>query len=153
MKRAEQKHLVQIGFLLGRAYYAYLGLLERELQEAGLDKVCPPGIGSLLFELYETDEVSIGVLGKRLSLSKSTMTGLVRKAQACGLVTTDRDPLDGRATLVKLTALAKSIQTECDHLADRLEDSITCNLTERQKAALRKSLLLIVRSIHEGANE
>lgn len=151
MKKAEQRHLVQIGFLLGRAYYAYLGLLERELKESGLDEVCPPGIGSLLFELYEHDETSIGVLGKRLSLSKSTMTGLVRKAQSCGLVTTERDPQDGRATLVKLTTLAKSIQPKCNQLADRIDDLVGGKLTERQRNDLRRSLTHVIRSINDNA--
>ena len=151
MKRTEQRHLVQIGFLLGRAYYAYLGLLERELKEAGLDGVCPPGIGSLLFELYERDETSIGALGKRLSLSKSTMTGLVRKAHSCGLVSTCRDPQDGRATLVKLTTLAKSIQPKCNQLADRIDDLVAGKLTNRQRNDLRRSLTQVISSINDKA--
>ena len=38
---------------LGRAYYAYVGLAERVLVEAGLDHVIRPGMGHVLFALYE----------------------------------------------------------------------------------------------------
>lgn len=152
MQTLAPRHLEQIGFLLGRAYYAYLGLLERELHNSGLHEICPPGIGSLLFELYEQDARSIGALGQSLSLSKSTMTGLVRRAETHGLVTTSSDPNDRRVTVVKLTMLAKSIQPRCNRLADCIDTLISEQLTKTQKVALRKSLILITQSIAEATN-
>lgn len=153
MQKLTPRHLEQIGFLLGRAYYAYLGLLERELNNSGLQESCPPGIGSLLFELYEHDARSISALGQSLSLSKSTMTGLIRRAEAHGLVTTSSDPKDRRVTVVKLTALAKSIRPKCNQLADRIDTVISSHLTKAQAVALRKSLLLVTQSIGEAMND
>ena len=44
---------------IGRAYYAYVGLAERILAEAGLGKQIQPGMGLVLFSLYEQDDRTI----------------------------------------------------------------------------------------------
>ena len=43
----------------GRAYYTYVGLLEKMLAEAGLKKHVQPGMGHILFVLFADDDLTI----------------------------------------------------------------------------------------------
>ena len=141
--------LDQTGFLLGRAYFSYLGLLERLLAETGLDQHCPPGLGNLLFALFEQDDQTITAIGDRLELSKSTMTGLIRRAKKQKLVTTSRDLTDGRAIRVKLTPLARSLEGQCNGLARRIDSTLTSRLSPRQLTQLQSLLGKLVTTIND----
>ena len=55
-------HLI---WYLGRAYYTYVGLLERVLAELGLDRHLRPGMGHILFTLFERDDLSIKEIAAR----------------------------------------------------------------------------------------
>ena len=72
--------LDQISFYLGRAYYTYVGLRERVLKDMGLDQHIRPGMGNVLFALFEHDDQTISEVAQRLKLAKSTMTGIA----SCG---------------------------------------------------------------------
>ena len=52
-----------MSFYLGRAYYAYVGLLERVLANHDLDGHLRPGMGHVLFALFEQDDCIIRDLG------------------------------------------------------------------------------------------
>ena len=41
-------------FFISRAFYAYVGYLERLLEELGLDEHLRPGMGHVLFALFGT---------------------------------------------------------------------------------------------------
>ncbi len=71
---------------LGRAYFAYVGLLERVLVEQKLDHVLRPGMGVVLFALYEKDRVSIKELAESSQLACSTLTGVLQRMEdgTCG---------------------------------------------------------------------
>jgi DNA-binding MarR family transcriptional regulator len=77
-------------------------------------------------------------LGHHLGLDKSSMTGLVSRAEKRGLVQRAPSPHDGRAVLVSLTPLGQQLTerftTEIGHrvtgLAGHLTDSELARLTE-----------------------
>ncbi len=62
-------------------------------------------------------------LAERLQLAQSTVTELVRRAEAAGLVNREQSPADGRVTHLRLTAEGER----------RLARSITSNATERRE--------------------
>ncbi len=78
--------LDQIGFLLGRAYYSYVGLLQQWLESAGLAGHLKPGMGSLLFALFREDGRTITEIADELQLAKSMMTGMVARMRESGLI-------------------------------------------------------------------
>ena len=105
---------------LGRAYYAYIGLLERVLVEEKLDKILRPGMGVVLFALYEKDQVSIKDLAERSQLACSTLTGVLQRMEDAGLVARTRDEQDGRSVRVSLTPLSRKLKGKCVEVADRM---------------------------------
>ncbi len=54
-EKDEVRELDELIWDLGRAYYAYVGLLERVLVEQRLNDILQPGMGLVLFALYEQD--------------------------------------------------------------------------------------------------
>ncbi len=139
--------LNQIGFLLGRAYYSYVGLLQQRLETMGLAEHVKPGMGSLLFALFREDNRNITEIAKELQLAKSTMTGMVASVRAAGLVTTETDPNDGRAQRLRLTPLAKSLKPKVRNLAVKLERLLGKELTSEAREQFRVSLLIVTRTI------
>ncbi len=105
---------------LGRAYYAYVGLLERVLVEHKLDHILRPGMGVVLFALYEQDGVSIKDLAERSQLACSTLTGLLQRMEDAGLITRTRDATDGRLVRVTLTSVARKLEDKCRELAQHM---------------------------------
>lgn len=146
-KSSRALNLDQIGFLLGRAYYSYIGLLQRRLDQESLSQHLKPGMGSLLFALFREDNRSLTVLAAELQIAKSTMTGLVARMRKTGLLTVASDPRDGRSSLLTLTPLARSLQPRCLRLADELEEFLGQKLAPAERRQLRRALALVTEAI------
>lgn len=130
-----------IGFHLGRAYYSYITTLEMIIRKHDLDAHhVKPGMGNILFALFERDDQTISQIAGRLKLSKSTMTGMIARIRAAGLITARTDPRDRRATRIKLTPLAQSIAPRCRQAAAEMEELLTAKLSKAQSKQLRRML-------------
>lgn len=102
--------LEQTCFHVSRAYYNYVALLEQVLNDLDLATPVKPGMGHVLFALFERDNQIIKDLVQRVSLAPSTLTGILSKMEAGSLITRGSDKTDRRAVRVKLTARGKSLQ-------------------------------------------
>ena len=95
---------------------------------------------------------TINELATLLALDKSSVSGLVDRAQRRGFVSRDPSPADGRAVLVSLTDHGKAIVAEA---ASRFEDDITTLLshlatTDRRALAQLISRLLTAHAAEHG---
>ena len=62
------------------------------------------GIGAVLRLLYTTDApVTAGTISSRLDISTARVAVLLKKMDAKGFITKEKDPVDARVTIVKLT--------------------------------------------------
>lgn len=147
--QAKRVELDQAVFFLGRAFYAYIGVLDRILVDAGLDGHVRPGMGNVLFALFERDDQTISEVAARLRLSKSTMTDMVARIRQSGLITTERDPADGRATRLSLTPLARSLEPRCREAAQRMDEIACRKFSEEERAVLRNLLGRMIESMSE----
>ncbi|HET8755509.1 MAG TPA: MarR family transcriptional regulator [Solirubrobacteraceae bacterium] len=91
-----------IGFLLAKATQRWNELLLARFADAGFPEV-KGSFGSVLLPLFDDDGLRIGEIGRRARLSKPSMTALIARCEAAGLVRRERDPEDGRAFRVVLT--------------------------------------------------
>jgi DNA-binding MarR family transcriptional regulator len=94
----------------------------------------------VLLPLWESDGLRIGQLAERARLSKQTLTTLVRLCERDGLVTTRRDPGDGRATIVALTESARDFGAVAAEVVTELEIEIERRLTPAGRRALETAL-------------
>ena len=64
-----------------------------------------------MFALWESDNLSVKGLGELLRLDSGTLTPLLRRLEAMGLVRRTRDPADERS--VRITLTAAGIEMKC----------------------------------------
>jgi len=74
----------------------------------------------VLHALWEQDGRSVGAIAERLALESSTITPLVKRMEAAGLVERRRNPDDERQVQVFLTEAGHAMRGRCGCLAERL---------------------------------
>ena len=136
--------LDQLIWYLGRAYYTYVGLLEQVLTETGLDRHVRPGMGHVLFTLFEQDERSIKEIAARSQLACSTLTGLLDRMESAGLIERRRDREDGRIVRIRLTPLGRSLEPRCQAVAQQFADLFASHMGT---AGVRRGKRLLQRMI------
>ncbi|GAA1001906.1 MarR family winged helix-turn-helix transcriptional regulator [Subtercola frigoramans] len=74
----------------------------------------------VLLVLWQTDRVSVGQLGERLHLDSGTLSPLVRRLEAAGLLTRTRMPEDERTVRVSLTAAGLALRAKAAHIPEQI---------------------------------
>lgn len=140
-----------LSFYIGRVYYNYIGLLERRLMDLSLGKYVRPGMGSVLFALFQNDSCIIKDICARVQLSPSTLTALLSKMKRAGLVMLRRDNSDGRAVRVTLTPLGRFLEPKCCALLSGIEATLQEGLSEEEVQNLKRSLSKMIDNIRKSA--
>jgi MarR family transcriptional regulator, organic hydroperoxide resistance regulator len=92
----------------------------------------------VLLALWEQDARTVGAIAARLRLESSTVTPLVKRLEAGGLVTRTRKPEDERQVQVRLTKRGAALQEECGCLAEALIER--SGMAGKRLAALNKDV-------------
>ena len=66
----------------------------------------------VLLVLWERDGLSVSDIGERLYLDSGTLTPLLKRLEAQGLVDRSRDPQDERRVVIRLTAAARALKEQ-----------------------------------------
>ena len=74
----------------------------------------------VLSALWERDGQTIGAIAERLDLEPSTITPLVKRLEAAGLVTRERNPADERQVQVRVTPAGGELQARTGCLTQTL---------------------------------
>lgn len=74
----------------------------------------------VLSTLWEYDSKTIGAIAQRLALEPSTVTPLVKRLEAAGLLTRTRNSSDERQVFVNLTKAGKAMQERSRCLGETL---------------------------------
>ena len=128
-----------LGFLLAKATQRWNELLHESFRAAGWSEV-RPSYGSLLVPLFEEDGLRMGELARRARLSKQTMTTMVRLLEREQLVGRERDPHDGRAFRIVLTAKARRFEPVAERTLTELGALALARLGERRLASVKHGL-------------
>jgi MarR family transcriptional regulator, organic hydroperoxide resistance regulator len=116
-----------VGYLLAKASQRWNELLREHFIARGFAEV-RPAYGSVLLPLFEQDCLRIGEIAHRVRLSKQTMTTLVRATERAGLVTRERDPEDGRAFRITLTARGRAFQPVAEDVLTTLDELVAARI-------------------------
>jgi DNA-binding MarR family transcriptional regulator len=128
-----------LGFLLAKATQHWNELLQARFRDAGWSEV-RPSYGSILVPLFEQDGLRMGELARRSRLSKQTMTTMVRLLEREQLVRRERDPDDGRAYRIVLTAKARRFEPIAERTLAELGALALERLGGSRLAALKHDL-------------
>jgi len=74
----------------------------------------------VLHALWEEDARTIGAIAERLALESSTVTPLVKRMEAAGLMTRTRNPADERQVQVRLSERGRALREDCGCLGETL---------------------------------
>ena len=128
-----------IGFLLAKASQRFNERLVERFAAAGFPEI-RASYGSVLVPLFDSDGLRLGELATAARLSKQAMTGLVKLCESDGLVERHRDPVDGRAFNVRLSARGREFRSAADRILRELDDELIEALGTRNRDALIKAL-------------
>ena len=92
----------------------------------------------VVLELLNGAPLSVGELGSRLDMDTGTITPLLKRLDAAGIVTRTRDPNDERRVLVDLTPGGKALEIEVRSITGKIKSA--CQLDEPGLEDLRRTL-------------
>ncbi len=120
----------QMGFLLSRAAWAMNNYVNRMLKESGLADISVAYF-AVLNTLWESDGISISDLGERVQLEKSTMTSLIDRMEAAGLLRRENHPTDRRAYRICLTPRGKDLEDQVNEVVSKAYRQLTREVPEK----------------------
>lgn len=97
----------------------------------------------VMLELFNSSPMAVGELGVKLDLDAGTITPLVKRLEASGMVTRVRDPADERRVLVNLSDAALALRDDVWGITDKIKTA--CQLTDEGLANLRDTLNALAR--------
>lgn len=95
----------------------------------------------VILELLNGAPLSVGALGSRLDMDTGTITPLVKRLDAAGLVSRTRDPSDERRVLVDLTAQGRALEVGVRGITNKIKSA--CQLSEKGVDDLRRTLKML----------
>jgi DNA-binding MarR family transcriptional regulator len=131
----------QLCFALYSASLAMTKLYKPLLDEIGL--TYPQYL--VMLALWEQDGVTVSELGDRLSLDSGTLTPLLKRLEAAGLVSRIRDVRDERRVHVTLAAAGRRLKPRAEKIPACILAATQCSVPEivrltREVRALRERL-------------
>ena len=116
----------QLCFALYSASLAMTKLYKPLLDELGV--TYPQYLAMLV--LWEQDGLMVSELGQRLSLDSGTLTPLLKRLEAAGLIARIRAVEDERRVHITLTAAGRKLRTRAQKIPGCILDASECSITE-----------------------
>jgi len=140
----------QGGFLLSKIHHLSGRIFSRMLKEHGVD--INPAQGRIMFVLWQEDELPIRELAKRTSLGKSTLTSMLDRLEAAGLILRERSETDRRVIVVKRTEKDRSRKRTYERVSQEMTEIYYAGLSEPEIERFETTLDRILANLanHEG---
>ncbi|MEP6877017.1 MAG: MarR family transcriptional regulator [Burkholderiales bacterium] len=84
----------------------------------------------VLLVLWESDRITVGELGERLFLDSGTLTPLLKRLEAAGLLTRTRAADDERRVIVALSAAGRALRRKAAQVPLEVACASGCQLDE-----------------------
>jgi MarR family transcriptional regulator, organic hydroperoxide resistance regulator len=134
----------QLCFALYAASRAVTARYRPMLDEIGL--TYPQYLVMML--LWETDHQTVGQLGSRLALDSGTLSPLLKRLTAAGLVTRHRRVEDERSVSIALTDQGRALQDKAYRISEEMIGAIGFQPAEFDE--LKDRLRLLIERVNRG---
>lgn len=84
----------------------------------------------VMLVLWEQDGLIVSEIGERLMLDSGTLTPLLKRMAANGLLARQRDSEDERRVRIELTAAGKRLKVRAAEIPSCIRDASSCSVTE-----------------------
>jgi len=125
-----------IVFLLAKAHQRAQGVLKGYLQTFGLT----PMQCLFMESLWEEDGLSVGEIGRLISLDTATLAGILDRLVTAGWVRRETDPDDGRVARVYLSDKARAAISDLAASIERTNNELLSNFTIEEKILFKRFL-------------
>ena len=136
------------GFLISQIKQLQGRVFQRLLTESGVEEFNGPQ-GRILYVLWQQDGVPIAKLVRQTCLAKSTLTAMLSRMEASGLVTRCPGQQDGRQVIVKLTPRARGLEEKYDQVSERMNSLFYQGMTQADADALDALLDRVLANLQE----
>ena len=109
------------GFLISRIRQAGSRRFDLLLNQAGIDAF-NGAQGRILYVLWQQDGVTISRISSQTSLANTTLTSMLDRMEASGLIRREKSPSDRRAQLVFLTEAARALREDYERISDQMNE-------------------------------
>ncbi len=96
--------------------------------------------------LWESPKISVKGLGDKLYLDSGTLTPLLKRLEASGLITRERDAMDERSVIISLTPKGKDIQKSAYEIPEKIFCSTGLSVDEA--ISLREQIKKLIRQMN-----
>jgi MarR family transcriptional regulator, organic hydroperoxide resistance regulator len=134
----------QLCFALYAASRAVTARYRPMLEEIGL--TYPQYLVMML--LWESDNQTVGQLGSRLALDSGTLSPLLKRLTAAGLVTRHRRVEDERSVSIALTEQGRALQDKAVRISEEMIGAIGFDTAEFDE--LKERLRLLIDRVNSG---
>ncbi|MCU1573596.1 MAG: transcriptional regulator, MarR family [Micrococcaceae bacterium] len=102
----------------------------------------------VLLVLWERDGATVRDLGEELELDSGTLSPLLKRMEAAGLLSRQRSSTDERRVEVRLTSTGAALQKQADAVPRQLADA--AGLTEPELNELRATLIRLTAALRSS---
>ncbi len=141
----------QGGFLVSQIKQLQGRTFERMLRDSGVDAF-NGAQGRILYVLWEREKLTISEIGRLTSLAKTTLTSMLDRMEAGGLVERVPDTRNRRQIHVILTPKARECRKAYDAVSERMNTLFYQGFDEKEIALFEAMLGRIIRNL-ESENE
>jgi DNA-binding MarR family transcriptional regulator len=103
----------------------------------------------VMMVLWQGDGLTVTEIGARLHLDSGTLTPLLKRLEAAGLLRRGRDPADERQVRVALTAAGAALRAKARAIPPEI--LAACGCTVEELSALKETLLGLRDSLNAAA--
>ncbi|WP_375192298.1 MarR family winged helix-turn-helix transcriptional regulator [Marinobacter sp.] len=100
----------------------------------------------VMLVLWERDGIRVSGLKERLYLDYGTLTPLIKRLEARGLLIRQRSPEDERQVIVRLTEEGRAVRAEAGQIPEQVASASGCSLAELED--LKNQLLALRNRLH-----
>ncbi|MDP3316910.1 MAG: MarR family transcriptional regulator [Devosia sp.] len=101
-----------------------------------------------LLTLWEEDSLSVTAIGDRLLLDSGTLTPVLKRLEALGLVSRTRSTTDERQVIVRLTEQGAAMRHVAEGFPTRILDASECS--DEELDSLRQALLGLRKNLNHS---
>lgn len=138
----------QGGFLISQIKQVAGRVFEKILAEKNIDDFNGPQ-GRILYILWHTDSIPIKELSKKTGLATTTLTSMLDRMEAAGLVNRVFDKVDRRKVLIVLTEKAHTLKTDYDEVSSKMSELFYQGFSDDEILQFENYLVRILKNLNE----
>ncbi len=137
------------GFLVAKAHQIGGRVFARILKRTSLAAI-NPAQGRILFALWESGDMGATALSKATALEPSTLTSMLDRLEAAGLLRRSPSPEDRRVVLIERTEANRALESKYREASQKMTELFYRGLGESEIAAFERSLRKIVANLENA---